>query len=354
MAKAPATKVRDQLRDDVAPALFEVTDAGDHVLTLAERFLIPPFSVLDSRSGWWQERKRLWGNLGLKSEVGRSARTFAESGGADEVSQKILALSDGQSIFDPVLCEMAYRWFSPPAGRILDPFAGGSVRGIVAGVLGRQYVGVDLSTTQVVANRAQVPSFMAAGLLAQENKPYWVDGDSSEVLVPRERREETFEFEDPFDFVFSCPPYGDLEKYSDDPRDLSNMEWADFLGLYREIIAYSVARLTDDAFCGFVVGEIRDKKTGTYRNFVGETVDAFEDAGAGFYNEAIIVNPAGTLPLRAANQFQATRKIGKTHQNCLFFVKGDPKKAAAKCDPSAVEGVMRSLAVTDLVPEGEE
>jgi hypothetical protein len=31
-----------------------------------------------------------------------------------------------------VLCEIAYRWFSPPGGLILDPFAGGSVRGIVA------------------------------------------------------------------------------------------------------------------------------------------------------------------------------------------------------------------------------
>jgi DNA modification methylase len=51
----------------------------------------------------------------------------------------------GTSIFDPVLCELAYRWFSPPAGLVLDPFAGGSVRGIVAAKLGRRYVGVDLS-----------------------------------------------------------------------------------------------------------------------------------------------------------------------------------------------------------------
>lgn len=38
----------------------------------------------------------------------------------------------GTSIFDPVLCELAYRWFTPADGSILDPFAGGSVRGIVA------------------------------------------------------------------------------------------------------------------------------------------------------------------------------------------------------------------------------
>ena len=38
----------------------------------------------------------------------------------------------GTSVFDPVLCEVAYRWFSPPGGHVLDPFAGGSVRGILA------------------------------------------------------------------------------------------------------------------------------------------------------------------------------------------------------------------------------
>ncbi len=60
---------------------------------------------------------------------------------AEWVNQKIQqgdiegGMSSGQSgtsIFDPVLCELAYRWFCPPGGLILDPFAGGSVRGIVA------------------------------------------------------------------------------------------------------------------------------------------------------------------------------------------------------------------------------
>jgi hypothetical protein len=39
--------------------------------TLAERFGIPPFSVLDARQGYWQERKRAWLALGIKSDVGR-------------------------------------------------------------------------------------------------------------------------------------------------------------------------------------------------------------------------------------------------------------------------------------------
>ena len=50
----------------------------------------------------------------------------------DPVSQAILDVGSGTSIFDPVLCEIAYRWFCPPGGLVLDPFAGGSVRGIIA------------------------------------------------------------------------------------------------------------------------------------------------------------------------------------------------------------------------------
>lgn len=48
--------------------------------SLAERFLIPPFSVLDARQGYWQERKRAWLALGIKSELGRGGN--AEPGGS--------------------------------------------------------------------------------------------------------------------------------------------------------------------------------------------------------------------------------------------------------------------------------
>ena len=40
---------------------------------LAEAFGVPPFSVLNAREGWWQDRKRAWIALGIKSEVGRGS-----------------------------------------------------------------------------------------------------------------------------------------------------------------------------------------------------------------------------------------------------------------------------------------
>lgn len=38
---------------------------------LSEKFVVPPFSVLSAREGWWQDRKRAWIALGIQSELGR-------------------------------------------------------------------------------------------------------------------------------------------------------------------------------------------------------------------------------------------------------------------------------------------
>ena len=46
-------------------------DSGPGAGSLAERFMIPPFSVLNARGGWWQERKAAWLALGIQSELGR-------------------------------------------------------------------------------------------------------------------------------------------------------------------------------------------------------------------------------------------------------------------------------------------
>jgi ParB-like chromosome segregation protein Spo0J len=46
--------------------------------SLADRFLIPPFSVLNAREGWWQDRKRAWLALGIKSELGRGGWQHGE------------------------------------------------------------------------------------------------------------------------------------------------------------------------------------------------------------------------------------------------------------------------------------
>ena len=311
------------------PNLFGVDLFGNPIRPasrspMGARFIVPPFSVLDARQGEWQERKRAWIGMGIASEEGRAANAYAsrslsaaKGGYADEEGNQRATASS--SIFDPVLCEIAYRWFAPPGGLILDPFAGGSVRGIVAGALGRAYLGVDLRAEQIAANERQRED-LAHELSASVE---WACADSAllpAVLAGRRA-----------DFVFSCPPYADLERYSDDPRDLSTLDYGAFCAAYRAIIAHAVEALKPDRFACFVVGDLRDPK-GLYRNFPGVTVAAFEAAGARLYNEAILVTAVGSLSLRVGKPFLSARKLGKTHQNVLVFVKGDPKRAAAACE----------------------
>lgn len=274
---------------------------------VAERFGFPPFSVLDARSGEWQDRKRAWASVGIKGEVGRDENLgrYSETTSLGEKDT---------SIFDPTLCECAYRWFCPEGGQVVDPFAGGSVRGIVAGMLGRRYWGCDLRQEQIDANNAQ------ADEIAPDVRPVWVCGDSMEILDAAPDA----------DFVFSCPPYGDLEKYSDDPADLSAMEWHTFKAAYGRIILRAVKRLKPDRFACFVVGDFRDKR-GFYRDFVSATIAAFRDCGAELYNEAILVTSVGSASMRVTKQFEAGRKFAKTHQNVLVFCKGDWRKAADAC-----------------------
>jgi len=240
----------------------------------------------------------------------------------DETSRKILAASQsGTSIFDPVLTELAYRWFCPPGGMILDPFAGGSVRGIVAAKLGRRYFGVDLRAEQVAANREQL-NILGPG----DPAPVWAVGDSLDLAQHCGPEWAGA------DFVFTCPPYADLERYSDDPQDLSTMAYPEFRAAMDAIIGAAAALLKPDRFACFVVGDVRDAK-GNYYGFPGHIVQAFEAAGMRLYNDAVLVTAVGSLPIRAGRAFESGRKLGKTHQNVLVFLKGDAKKATAAIGP---------------------
>lgn len=44
---------------------------GQNNGSLAARFGVPPFTVLNAREGYWQDRKRAWLALGIQSELGR-------------------------------------------------------------------------------------------------------------------------------------------------------------------------------------------------------------------------------------------------------------------------------------------
>src|SRR5690606_25486457 len=122
-----------------------------------------------------------------------------------------------------------------------------------------------------------------------------------------------------YDFIFSCPPYADLEVYSDLEGDISNKKYPKFLELYESIIAKSCDKLKDGGLACFVVGEVRNKN-GNYIGFVPDTIKAFEKCGMSFYNEAILLNPIASASMRAKGNMKS-KKLVKVHQNILVFKK---------------------------------
>jgi len=276
---------------------------------LRDKFIEPPFSILDTKTGTWQRRKKAWIAKGLKSEVGRDVSVI----NMDTTSKENNSVNY-VSVFDPALCEVLYHWFCQEGGRILDPFAGGSVRGIVANYLGYKYTGIDIRQEQIDSNREQ-----ALDILDVNNQPQWYVGDSNVLLNDYDNEHPFFNCENMFDFIFSCPPYADLEVYSDLEGDISNKPYNEFLELYESIIEKSCKLLKVDAYACFVVGEVRDKK-GNYIGFVPDTIRAFQKCGMKFYNEAILLNAVASASMRA-NGNMKSQKLVKIHQNVLIFKK---------------------------------
>ena len=278
---------------------------------LKKEFGANPFTILDTKDGLWQARKRKWINLGIQSEVGREATAYNTKEWVDNLRSqgKMNAnlLPPNTSIFDPVLCELMYRWFCPDGGSILDPFAGGSVRGIVANYLGYHYSGIDIRKEQVESNREQ-----ALDILGMENLPQWYVGDSNIVLEQNWQKQ--------FDLIFTCPPYANLEVYSDMKGDISNMEYDDFIFTFESIMRKACKLLKVGGMAIVVVGEVRNKK-GEYYGFVADTVKLMQRcSGMTFYNDAILATSLASAALRAGGNMKSG-KLVKVHQNVLMFKK---------------------------------
>ncbi|HEY0837213.1 MAG TPA: hypothetical protein VGE72_25095, partial [Azospirillum sp.] len=159
--------------------------------------------------------------------------------------------------------------------------------------------------------------------------PLWLCGDSARLL-------EHLPAGAMYDFVWTSPPYYDLEVYSRSDKDGSAFEsYPKFMEWYRGIFAQAVSRLNENRFLGVKIADVRDGR-GAYCNFLGDNIACFRDLGLHFYNEAVLYTPLGSLPMRTSRQFRATRKMGRAHQNVLFFWKGDPR-AVCEHFPADIE-----------------
>jgi hypothetical protein len=324
--------------------------------SLAERFGVPPLTVLDSRQGYWRDRKRQWLDLGLRSDEGRgaellgnmtsAAKAKARYEGTDPAAAPWAAL--GTSVFDPVLAELLVRWYSAPGHHVLDPFAGGAVRGIVAALLGRHYTGIDLRPEQVAANEEQ-----AAALLFDPDSPAaWAEGpQGAPVPAPvwlvgdARAARELVAADTTADLMLTCPPYHDLEQYGDDPADLSRCAtYATFLAAYHECLAAATDRMAPNAFAAIVTGAVRDK-AGYVLDLPADTTRIMSGLGWRLYQDAILITAYGTAGLRAAQPFRASRKLARVHQAVAVYHRGE--LAAVRDWPDCEAGDLVAVAAED-------
>lgn len=303
--------------------LFEVPKSPLTKTLLRDDFIVPPFSILDAKSGYWLNRKHEWEKIlndrndNIRNDTAKGNTAYLNS----FKDEKWYGLNhdDKISTFDPFLAEILIKWFSKKGMHILDPFAGGIVRGAVSGICGRKYTGIDISPYQTYHNIKRWNELLYEHNDITEKDIVWAWGDS-----------ETIDFKNTFDMMLTCPPYYDLEHYTDNPQDLSNLpNYNEFLHKYTTIIQKCYDALKEDSFAVIVVAEIRDEN-GIIRGFVPDTINAFKTAGFLYYNEMILENRVVSLKVRCPKYFNQSRKVGRHHQNVLIFYKGNTKNIEDK------------------------
>lgn len=345
---------------------------SDETKSLNDAFVVPPFSIFDSRQGYWQERKKMWreriGDMAEsrtaklvqsvemrykdlyartmkhRKELGITFKEYIEKYVPKEVleHEDKKVLSQGVSIFDPVLSEICCKWFTPYEGaKMFDCFAGDTQKGLVFGMCGFEFTGVELRQEQVDINNR---------VIAERGLPIrYICDDGQNVAKYFEPESQ--------DMLFSCPPYYNLEVYSDLENDASNQgTYEEFIAILKNAYTSALSCLKEDRFAVIVVGDVRNKTNGAYYDFVGDIKRIFREAGAALYNEIILVEMSSSAALRAAKSMES-RKVCKTHQNVLVFYKGDPsnvKKVFKPITLSQEENEAMEKLIGDVSePQGE-
>lgn len=314
--------------------------------SLAGDFIVPPFDVLNAQRGEWQKRKRSWVSiLGLQTEdLGRETGLIAGAPETNPVRQvgfyrqkaewekangraistsefkhlyvphENIRIRDTTSRFDPALAEVCITWYSAEGWLVFDPFGGGVERGLVASYLRRPYIGVELRQEQVDANKR------IAELANLPIDPLWICDDamnSREVMRGRGQA----------GFVLTCPPYWDLEVYSDRENDVSNMTLNGFLTAMDAIVAATLDVLKPDRFAVMVMGDKRYGSRKQLAHLPHRMIESFESHGALLHNDIAMLTSLGSKPQIARYAFERRRTLQPLHEHVLVFCKGDAKKA---------------------------
>lgn len=257
-------------------------------LSMLDRLGFIPLSILEPD---WEKTKKLKaiiGDKGQTRELVKGNTTF----GADV----------GAPIFNPDLAHKILSAYCPQGARILDQFGGGGTRGLIAAAMGFDYFGIELRQEEVDRIRQQA--------IELDKKFTIVQGDSTQFQLPLCE----------FGFSYTCPPYYDLEVYSNKEEDLSNLgTYDEFMVKMEEVLRLNYKALKPNALSVWVVGNFRDKK-GNLIHYSGDLIARAKKAGFVLHDELIWWG-ASKCASQRSGQFEANRKSVRVHEYIIILKK---------------------------------
>lgn len=254
--------------------------------------------------------RRLLGETGHTNSRAKTMRTDHES-----------VYTGTHSVFPAPLVEwLLLRYGGPPGGRVLDAFAGGPPRAVVSSMMGYHYTGFDIRQEQIDEN------ILLLKELGLEDKVVYVRGDGCNLDADLS----------PFDVALTCPPYYNLEQYSDLKADLSNLStYAEFNASMAFSAEAHFRHLKPGAFACIVVGPFRDKRTGELIDFPGQTVDNFRGAGFLFWQSIVLSKNFASAAKRSTTSWKGL-KLVPAHEFALIFRKPEYAKSKITVGGGAV------------------
>lgn len=250
-----------------------------------------------------RRRVRDWRRL--TEETGHTG-TRAEAMRADHDS----VYTGTSSVFPAPLVEwILLRYGGPVGGRVLDAFTGGPPRALVSSLMGYEYHGFDIRQEQIDENLKVIKR------LKLPNVHYYCEDGTLMESAPGL-----------FDCGLTCPPYHNLEVYSDDPNDLSACSSYEEFDQAMNLCAISYkAKMKPGAFVCIVVGPFRNKKTGELIDFPAHTVKNFQQAGFTYWQQIVLSKNFGSAAKRSTNAWKGL-KLCPNHEFLLVFRTPDEKK----------------------------
>lgn len=150
--------------------------------------------------------------------------------------------------FVPQIPRQMMMRYTKPGSWVLDPFCGSGTTLIEAARLGRNALGIEINPDvyERVQQTLSVENSESSGILL-------INGDSINVDFKDIMRHHQI---DGFDLALLHPPYWDIIKFSDSPRDLSNASTLEtFLEMFKTVAEKTIDVLNDDGYMALVIGD---------------------------------------------------------------------------------------------------